>query len=110
MTLTTGRLIAGKMSIGMETTETIPSTAINSARTTNVYGRRSASRTIHIYVRFLMVRIGLKSRVRILAGLAGWTGHRVTCAAAAASKDGREARRWGVGPDEGSVDALRRGH
>jgi len=52
MTLTTGMLIAGKMSIGMEATETIPSTAINSARTTNVYGRRSASRTIHIYVRF----------------------------------------------------------
>src|SRR2546430_6529721 len=93
MTLTTGMLIAGKMSIGMETTETIPSTAINSARTTNVYGRRSASRTIHIYVRFLMVRIGLKSRVRILAGVAGGAGHRVTCAAAAAAEDGREARR-----------------
>ena len=45
-------LIAGKMSIGMETIETIPRTAINSARTTNVYGRRSASLTIHIFVRF----------------------------------------------------------
>src|SRR6058998_1629872 len=50
MTLTTGMLISGKMSIGMETTETTPRTAINSARTTKVFGRRSASRTIHIYV------------------------------------------------------------
>src|SRR5438132_2339028 len=50
MTLTTGMLISGKMSIGIETTETRPRTAINSARTTNVYGRRSASRTIHIFV------------------------------------------------------------
>ena len=52
MTLTTGMLISGKMSIGMETTETAPRTAISSARTTKVYGRRSASRTIHICVRF----------------------------------------------------------
>src|SRR2546429_5277266 len=52
MTLTTGMLIAGKMSIGMERIETTPRTGINSARTTKVYGRRSASRTIHICVRF----------------------------------------------------------
>ncbi len=52
MTLTTGMLIYGKMSIGMETIETTPRTAISSARTTKVYGRRSASRTIHIFVRF----------------------------------------------------------
>src|SRR6266403_571810 len=52
MTLTTGMLISGKMSIGMEAIETAPRTAISSARTTKVYGRRSASRTIHICVRF----------------------------------------------------------
>src|SRR5436305_3057153 len=46
--LTTGRSIYGKMSTGMVAIETAPRIAINSAMTTNVYGRRSASLTIHI--------------------------------------------------------------
>src|SRR5437868_9790298 len=48
ITLTTGMLMLGKMSVCMVTIDTIPMTAINSATTTNVYGRRSASRTIHM--------------------------------------------------------------
>src|SRR4051794_25035548 len=41
-------LMAGKMSVCIVTIDTIPMTAISSATTTNVYGRRSASRTIHM--------------------------------------------------------------
>src|SRR5215210_5852490 len=48
MTLMTGMSIFGKMSTRIVTTDRTPATAINSASTTKVYGRRRASRTIHI--------------------------------------------------------------
>ncbi len=48
MTVTTGMLMEGKMSTSMVSTDRMPRTAISNASTTNVYGRRSASRTIHI--------------------------------------------------------------
>ncbi len=38
----------GKMSVGAWQAEYTPPSAIRIAMTTNVYGRRSASRTIHI--------------------------------------------------------------
>src|SRR5437879_3245650 len=41
-------LMEGKMSTSIVLMETMPMTAIRRASTTNVYGRRSASRTIHI--------------------------------------------------------------
>src|SRR5947199_6314817 len=50
MTVTTGMLMEGKMSTVMVTMAATPRTAIKRAMTTNVYGRRSASRTIHICV------------------------------------------------------------
>src|SRR6266481_1731636 len=50
MTVTTGMLMAGKMSTIMVTMDTTPRTAMSRARTTNVYGRRRASRTIHMAV------------------------------------------------------------
>ena len=48
MTVTTGISTLGKMSVGMRCTVTTPNTTSKSATTTNVYGRRSARRTIHI--------------------------------------------------------------
>src|SRR3984893_9770509 len=48
MTVTTGMLMRGKMSMGMVTMDSTPMTAINRASTTNVYGRARASRTIHM--------------------------------------------------------------
>ena len=66
MTVTTGMLIAGKMSMGMEVIDTTPRTAINSASTTKVYGRRRARRTIHIRQRCSIVESGAAS-VLILA-------------------------------------------
>src|SRR6267143_3241394 len=48
MTVTTGMLMRGKMSMGMVTMDSPPMTAINMASTTNVYGRRRASPTIHM--------------------------------------------------------------
>src|ERR1700730_16364258 len=50
MTLMTGISMFGKMSVGIVTIDRSPSTAISSATTTNVYGRRRASRTIHMTV------------------------------------------------------------
>src|SRR2546426_7198038 len=44
----TGMLILGKMSTGIVTMDSTPMRAINRASTTNVYGRRSASLTIHM--------------------------------------------------------------
>ena len=38
----------GKMSVGIDTMLYAPRIKIKSAKTANVYGRRSASRTIHI--------------------------------------------------------------
>jgi hypothetical protein len=48
MTPTTGMLMYGNISVGMVTTEIPPRMAISSAITMKVYGRRNASRTIHI--------------------------------------------------------------
>src|SRR5206468_12447060 len=48
ITLMTGMSILGKMSTGIVTMDSTPRTAINRASTTNVYGRRRASRTIHM--------------------------------------------------------------
>jgi hypothetical protein len=45
--LTTGMLMAGKMSTGVRTIDSPPRSAITIASTMNVYGRRSASLTIH---------------------------------------------------------------
>jgi hypothetical protein len=46
--VTTGILMYGKMSFGASTADPIPSRKMRSERTTKVYGRRSASLTIHI--------------------------------------------------------------
>src|SRR6202050_3594928 len=48
MTLITGMLIEGKMSTGVRSNITGPIRNNKSASTTNVYGRRNASLTIHI--------------------------------------------------------------
>src|ERR1700730_2636070 len=45
---TTGILMLGKMSVGVRQIANMPSSMITMARTMNVYGRRSASLTIHI--------------------------------------------------------------
>src|SRR3954464_2287921 len=47
MMLTTGMLILGKMSTGVLKIDSTPRMAIRIASTMKVYGRRSASRTIH---------------------------------------------------------------
>src|SRR6267143_5704127 len=47
-TVTTGMSISGKMSVGVFLMDATPSNKMSSAITTNVYGRRSASLTIHI--------------------------------------------------------------
>ena len=44
----TGMLISGKMSVGVRINATGVSKMMTSAITTNVYGLRSANRTIHI--------------------------------------------------------------
>src|SRR5882762_3693356 len=44
----TGMSMLGKMSVGIETIDSNPSTAMSSETTTKVYGRRRASLTIHI--------------------------------------------------------------
>src|SRR5260370_12079416 len=49
MTPTTGMLMYGNISVGMVTIEIPPRIAIKSAITMKVYGRRSASLTIHIF-------------------------------------------------------------
>jgi hypothetical protein len=48
MTVTTGMFTSGKMSTGIRSIVTMPSTRMSSATMTNVYGRRSASLTIHM--------------------------------------------------------------
>ncbi len=47
-TVTTGISIFGKMSVGIDVMLKAPSSRIRNAKTAKVYGRRSASRTIHI--------------------------------------------------------------
>ncbi len=47
MTLATGMSTSGKMSVGIRWDVSTPSTTMSRATTTNVYGRRSASLTIH---------------------------------------------------------------
>src|SRR4051812_19515842 len=46
-TVTTGMLMLGKMSVGVRRIVSGPTNRIRIARTTNVYGRLSAIRTIH---------------------------------------------------------------
>src|SRR6266576_7262365 len=48
ITLTTGILMLGKMSVAIRVIVTIPMSTIRMAITVKVYGRRSASRTIHM--------------------------------------------------------------
>src|ERR1700757_4681013 len=48
MMLTTGMSMLGKISVGVRTIANIPMIRMSMAITTNVYGRRNASRTIHI--------------------------------------------------------------
>jgi hypothetical protein len=48
--LTTGMSMLGKISVGVRSIASGPTIKINTARTTNVYGRRSASLTIHMTV------------------------------------------------------------
>src|SRR5271163_5228967 len=50
--LTTGILMLGKMSVGVERIESGPRINSNIANTTKVYGRRRARRTIHIFQTF----------------------------------------------------------
>src|SRR3954466_12427498 len=50
--VTIGSAISGKMSFGMRRIDTMPSRTINIAMTTNVYGRLSASLTIHTVTSF----------------------------------------------------------
>src|SRR5712671_2827360 len=45
-TLMMGMLMLGKMSVGVRNAEAVPKIRISTAMTTNVYGRRKASRTI----------------------------------------------------------------
>src|SRR5260370_39076940 len=49
MMLTTGMLIFGKMSVGVRTIASPPMIRMSMDTTTNVYGRLSASLTIHIF-------------------------------------------------------------
>src|ERR1700730_14140924 len=46
--LTTGMLMFGKMSVGVRKIESVPRIKIRIASTTNVYGRLSATLTIHM--------------------------------------------------------------
>ena len=48
MTLTTGMLMDGKISVGVHSRINGVNSRSNSAATTNVYGRRNARRTIHM--------------------------------------------------------------
>jgi hypothetical protein len=50
MTVTTGILTLGKMSVGVRRITVIPSMRIRRERTTKVYGLRNARRTIHIQI------------------------------------------------------------
>src|ERR1700722_14890366 len=56
ITLTTGMLIAGKMSVGVCSKLNGVNNNSSRAATTKVYGRRSAKRTIHIDLSFQMGR------------------------------------------------------
>src|SRR5437868_1643520 len=49
--MTTGMSIAGRMSVFIRLVESTPKMAMSEQRTAMVYGRRSASRTIHIGAR-----------------------------------------------------------
>src|SRR6267378_8060005 len=75
MMLTTGMLMFGKMSVGVRKIESVPRIKIRIASTTNVYGRLSATLTIHmIHALILPVRRGrtpsVKSALRpVLRGL-----------------------------------------
>src|SRR5271167_1296755 len=55
---TTGMLIFGKISVGVLSTARGPRIINRSARTTQVYGRRNARRTIHISFQLLLTTSG----------------------------------------------------
>ena len=58
ITVTTGISILGKMSVGVVTIAVAPKTRIRMEATMKVYGRFSASRTIHILIPRLMSYVG----------------------------------------------------
>src|SRR3984893_13508223 len=63
---TTGMLMLGKMSVGVRAIVNGPTIRISRARTTNVYGRRRATRTIHIAPMILTLAWG---RIPLCHGL-----------------------------------------
>src|ERR1700752_3907194 len=72
MLVTTGMLILGKMSTGIVTIASTPITAMSSDMTTKVYGRLSASLTIHMSGRYWQGRcpaIGQESAVFLSSSL-----------------------------------------
>src|ERR1700722_4837338 len=76
ITLTTGMLMLGKMSVGVRRNERTPMTKIRMDITTKVYGLRNASRTIHIYIPLsLLLGFRLASSHRLL--LLGKQGQRI---------------------------------
>ena len=64
MTLTTGMLTSGKMSVGVRRIVTTPSSTINKATMTNVYGRRRASLTIHMATQISFTARARRASVR----------------------------------------------
>src|SRR6266849_2332855 len=65
MMLTTGMLMFGKMSVGVRKIESVPRIKIRMASTTNVYGRLSATLTIHmIHALVLRIRRGRTASVK----------------------------------------------
>src|ERR1700722_2968136 len=78
ITLTTGMLMLGKMSVGVRRIERTPMTKIRMDITTKVYGLRNASRTIHICIPLSLLNLlgfRLASSHRLL--LLGKPGQRI---------------------------------
>src|SRR6202521_583836 len=65
----TGMLMFGKMSVGVRRADAVPKIRISTAMTTNVYGRRKASRTIPI-IPFSHVKRGVVAAAAVGATLA----------------------------------------
>src|SRR5712671_6018427 len=64
MMLTTGMLMFGKMSVGVRKIESVPRIKIRMASTTNVYGRLSATLTIHMIHSLILRTASVKSALR----------------------------------------------
>src|ERR1700676_654123 len=63
--LTTGMLMFGKMSVGVRKIASVPRIKIRIASTTNVYGRLSATLTIHmIHALILLSDVGRTASVK----------------------------------------------